>query len=91
MTSAEKLDGTPHQLLMTARPDAQMSLTPFARAIAILRCDIRRHPASQPLRSQARVGVPVAPDRYGSNPSWLVASHAILASDVGVLRTRLNG
>jgi len=33
MTSAEKLDGTPHQLLMTALPDAQISRTPFARAI----------------------------------------------------------
>jgi len=33
MTSAEKLDGMPHQLLMTAPPFAQISRTPFGRAI----------------------------------------------------------
>jgi len=33
MTSAEKLDGMPSQLLTTARPSAQISRTPFARAI----------------------------------------------------------
>jgi hypothetical protein len=38
MTSAEKLDGTPHQLLMTALPDAQISRTPFARAMGVLHC-----------------------------------------------------
>src|SRR5438132_10514003 len=34
MTSAEKLDGRPSQLLTTARPSAQISRTLFARAIA---------------------------------------------------------
>src|SRR5216683_1762008 len=33
MTSAEKLDGMPSQLLTTARPSAQISRTRFARAI----------------------------------------------------------
>jgi hypothetical protein len=33
ITSAEKLDGMPHQLLTTALPWAQISRTPFARAI----------------------------------------------------------
>jgi hypothetical protein len=33
MTSADQLEGMPHQLLMTALPWAQISRTPFARAI----------------------------------------------------------
>src|SRR6266481_3002498 len=33
MTSAEKLLGIPHQLLMTARPCCQASRTPFGRAM----------------------------------------------------------
>src|SRR5215467_6872607 len=37
MTSAEKLLGKPSQLFTTALPDAQISRTPFARAISILR------------------------------------------------------
>src|SRR5579863_8488996 len=36
MTSAEKLDGMPSQLLTTARPSAQISRTPFARAMGSL-------------------------------------------------------
>src|SRR5215510_6102024 len=34
MTSAEKLLGIPHQLLITARPCCQASRTPFGRAIS---------------------------------------------------------
>jgi hypothetical protein len=33
MTSAEKLLGIPHQLLMTALPCCQASRTPFGRAM----------------------------------------------------------
>src|ERR1700688_208557 len=36
MTSAEKLDGTPSQLLMTGLPAFHNSRTPFGRAIGIL-------------------------------------------------------
>jgi hypothetical protein len=35
MTSAEKLDGTPSQLFTTARPEAQISRTPFALAMSL--------------------------------------------------------
>src|ERR1700720_3920211 len=36
MTSAEKLDGTPSQLLMTGLPACHNSRTPFGRAIGVL-------------------------------------------------------
>jgi hypothetical protein len=36
ITSAEKLDGMPHQLLMTALPSAQISRIRLARAMTIL-------------------------------------------------------
>jgi hypothetical protein len=46
MTSAEKLDGMPHQLLMTGLPACHNSRTRFARAIRPS-CKIQgRDPAS---------------------------------------------
>jgi hypothetical protein len=55
MTSAEKLDGTPSQLLMTGFPAAHNSRTPFGRAMVFSspRLESEGDPASLARECQA--------------------------------------
>src|SRR5262249_41629951 len=66
MTSAEKLDGTPSQLLMTGLPACHNSRTPFGRAIGSLLAFASRcgDPASYAGQSQ-----PVAIPSAGLDPA----------------------
>src|ERR1700739_178918 len=52
MTSAEKLDGMPSQLLMTGFPAAHNSRTPFGRAMVSSSIGAEGHPASLAAASQ---------------------------------------